>query len=391
MTDGYRTLLRTGAARRLLGATATAWVAFGMVSLSILLAAREASGSFAAAGAALAVFAVGAALAPVRGRLVDRRGPRAVLPWLGAGYATALAALAAVSATGGGTVAVVPLAAAVGLLSPPLIATARGLWPAVVQEGLLRRVWAVNAALSDAMLALGPAAAGGLAAVHPALPLSLIAAAALAASLLMASAAPARTPAAAREPHHLLGPLVVPGMRTLVATGMAFGAAAGFLEVALPAAAFEAGVPAAAGPLLATVGIGSVAGGLWFGRRSHAGIVGPYLAGLGLLAAGIGAAAAVAHSLPVLAAVLVAAGLGLGPANVCLFELLEVVAPRRFATEALTWVTTAEAAGLAGGSAVAGGLVEASGPRACLAASAGAFLVAAGLAVARRETLTKGP
>ena len=73
---------------------------------------------------------------------------------------------------------------------------------------------------------------------------------------------------------------------------------------------------------------------------------------LGLLLA----PAAFAGSAAQLAPVLFAAGLAFGPANVALFESLDVLAPGS-GTEALTWITTAEAGGSAAGSALAGVLV----------------------------------
>jgi MFS family permease len=55
------------------------WLSFGGYGLAIVLAVESATGSFVVAGAAVAAFSAGSALlAPVRGRFVDRRGPRAL-------------------------------------------------------------------------------------------------------------------------------------------------------------------------------------------------------------------------------------------------------------------------------------------------------------------------
>jgi hypothetical protein len=85
-------------------ACAVSWLSLGGCLLAVILAAQSASGSFAVAGAAVAVVSVGiGALAPFRGRLVDRRGTNAILPlvaricsaerccWLDASTAIALA------------------------------------------------------------------------------------------------------------------------------------------------------------------------------------------------------------------------------------------------------------------------------------------------------------
>ena len=78
---------------------------------------------------------------------------------------------------------------------------------------------------------------------------------------------------------------------------------------------------------------------------------------------------------------LFAAGLAFGPANVALFESLDVLAPGSGA-EALTWMTTAEAGGSAAGSALAGVLVTRVGVAAPFALAAVPMVLTAGLALA---------
>ena len=73
---------------------------------------------------------------------------------------------------------------------------------------------------------------------------------------------------------------------------------------------------------------------------------------LGVLIAPVG----LATNTGTLAVLLVVAGLAFGPATISIFESLDVLAPGGGA-EALTWVTTAEAAGWAAGTAVASLLV----------------------------------
>jgi predicted MFS family arabinose efflux permease len=82
-----------------------------------------------------------------------------------------------------------------------------------------------------------------------------------------------------------------------------------------------------------------------------------------------------------LGALLVVAGLGYGPATVALFECLDGEVGVG-ATEALTWVTTAEALGAAAGAAVAGLLVSRVGPSAPFAVAAAVLAVPALAALA---------
>jgi MFS family permease len=142
----------------------------------------------------------------------------------------------------------------------------------------------------------------------------------------------------------------------LLVVSIFLGAAVGLVQVAVPTIAGEWDRGWLAGPLLAAFALGSVAGALWFGsRRWQRSVLDRYLysvLALGLLLAPVG----LASSPAVLAALLLLAGLAFGPATVSVFESLDVLAPGGGA-EALTWVTTAEAAGWAAGGAVAGLLV----------------------------------
>jgi predicted MFS family arabinose efflux permease len=69
-----------------------------------------------------------------------------------------------------------------------------------------------------------------------------------------------------------------------------------------------------------------------------------------------------------LAPLLFIAGLSFGPATISLFEALDDAAPRG-STEALSWVTTAESAGIATGAALSGWMVSTVGGRSPFAAA----------------------
>jgi hypothetical protein len=84
----------------------------------------------------------------------------------------------------------------------------------------------------------------------------------------------------------------------------------------------------------------------------------------------------------------VPAGVGLGTLNTALFELLDQVTPAGSAVEALTWLTTLQALGLAVGAAGAGQLAS---HGAALTFVALPPLIGAGLVSARRATLRTTP
>ena len=78
--SSYAALLRRPGAVRAATASGGAWWAFSGYGLALVLAVQHATGSFVVAGGATAAFATGsAALAPVRGRAVDRLGRQALV------------------------------------------------------------------------------------------------------------------------------------------------------------------------------------------------------------------------------------------------------------------------------------------------------------------------
>src|SRR5258705_4854956 len=95
----YHAVLALPHARALLATATLARLSYGLLSLPLLLAVRDGTGSYAVAGAAAGLFGLtSAVLGPYRSRLVERR--RGALPVLTAVYGTLLGCLAAGSALG---------------------------------------------------------------------------------------------------------------------------------------------------------------------------------------------------------------------------------------------------------------------------------------------------
>ena len=216
---------------------------------------------------------------------------------------------------------------------------------------LLRRAYALMSLVGDVGLVVAPALGGVLFAAAAWSPLAVCAVAAVVAAVVAARDAPAV--GRPGGPHADRWPLASTAMRVLLAVSVALGATLGLVDVAVLAAAARWGVTAYAGFLLGAFALGSVAGGLWFGRRQW--LRPPqqrYLLAVLVLALAV-APLLLARNAAVLAPLLLVAGLGYGPATISLFEALDVLAPGS-GTEGLTWVTTAEALGTAAGAAAAG-------------------------------------
>ncbi|MBB4660771.1 hypothetical protein [Conexibacter arvalis] len=457
----YGALLARPGARALACACALGWLSFGGLVLVIVLAAERATGSFPTAGATAAAFtAASASLAPLRGRLVDRRGGPALLA-LALLHALALTAFAAAAgvvvmpgapadggmpaagAGGGGavlaaggdagvagvgvlaaggdagvagapTAALIVFAALAGACAPPLVAAARALWPRVAGPSLVRTAHALNALLGDLGGVAGPALAALLTTVAaPAVAPALLALGPLAGALLLARAASAlprpapspTDPAVGGDGGDLCHPGVAErhlddrgpgeggpcgaggrrgvlrgnrGMQVLLAGDLLAGTLLGAAELLAPARAEAAGTPQLAALPLALLAAGSAAGALWSGRSRRAGApAARALGGLALLATALPAGllasllsptTASPHAAGLLATPLGAsgnplaplclafplAGVGYGLFTVALLELLDRLVPARNAVEALTWLTTAQGAGLALGTLLGG-------------------------------------
>jgi MFS family permease len=195
------------------------------------------------------------------------------------------------------------------------------------------------------------------------------------------------------DPHRprtgILGALASPGVRTLVLTSLPAGVGIGICEVALPAFGDANGAAATAGILLALWSVGSAAGGLVYGalpnrpplNRVH--LVVTALLPIGLLPL------AAAPSVPVMALLVIPAGMFIAPLLATRNELVGWVAPEGARTEAYTWPVTAFVGGIAVGSAVAGMIVEAASWRAAFVVAGVVAMLGTAVAVARRETIAE--
>src|SRR4051812_32082130 len=175
-----------------------------MLPLAFVLFATAETGSSAAAGALVAAFSVASALAPARGRVVDRRGPPALMAFAlacSAGVAAVAAAGAARAPpagapppgalAGGGAAgapaAVLPaLGALRGAAVPPLGPFPRAIWGGQ-RAGRLQRVFALDSAGEEAADIVAPLLVALIVAVASAAAALLVAAAGLLAGTLAAA------------------------------------------------------------------------------------------------------------------------------------------------------------------------------------------------------------
>src|SRR4051794_35146344 len=327
-----------------------------MLPLAFVLFAAANAGT-AAAGVLVAAFSATSVLAPARGRVVDRRGPAALVAFAFA-CSGALVALAAAGSADAPAAVLVVVGGLAGLVVPPLGPFTRAAWGRTLRGERLQRVFALDSAGEEAALVVGPLAVAGIVALaSPGLAL-LVAAV----GLLAGTAASSRSP---------LVPAVAPGERAdtaaarqlppalwmTIASLLAPGAALGAIDLAVPALARSAGAPARAGLLLAALAAGTATASLLAGRRAWAWPATRRLPLLQLAVAGaLAGAAAVAGQPVALAAVLVAVGMALGAQFVTVYPLVDELTPAGAATRSFAWLVTANNAGIGIGAALAGQL-----------------------------------
>lgn len=395
----YGDLLRTPGFARIAATGTTAGVAAQGMPVALVLLGRDATGSFAGAGTILLAGSVGMlTLAPARGRLVDRRGPRRMLPMLAAGATAASVALVAAAEASAPLALLAALALLSGACSPPTIAVLRTTWRDMATDPAQRHTaFGLLTVLQEVAFFTGPLLAGAVVGLaSPAAAVAALATLGLIATLAFATSPQVQRgpPAAPETKGSRLGVLTAPGMRTVATTAALAGATFGLLDVALPAVATHAGHAGAAGVLLSAIALGIGIGGFAYGLRPPKTATGRVYARLNVLAAaGLVPLAIVAPqaALGATGALLVLAGLLFAPLTTAQLALIDDVAPRAMATEAMAVLGTSYGAFAAAGAQASGALVDSSGLRAPFAAACGCMALAAAVALIRRRTLIEPP
>ncbi|MGI5467108.1 MFS transporter [Streptomyces sp. CA-132043] len=403
VAPSYAAVLRTPYACRTFGAALVGRLSYGMVSLSLILAVKEATDSYAVAGSATAVFGLTSVfLSPARAGLVDRYGPRRVLPPMAAAYAVLLSILALATAWPG-----VPgillglLAATAGASTPPLGPVMRTLWSTLVPDrALLPRAYSLDGVAEELLFVTGPLLVGVLVQVAvPSVGLAVSAALVLTGALTLAASPVTRdwgdrgkAAAASAGPSEDAppGPASRGGARLgqAIAVSAGVGVSLGALDLLAIAFAEERHASHVVPWVLAALSAGSAIGGLVYGavqwRASSR-------CRLSLLAIALGLVLAAAGHSPhpyVLIFWAALGGLFVAPAITTAYLIADECAGPDARTRAGAWVNTALNAGTAAATAAAGLLVGRMPLPVCFALAATPALLSAATALnpSRRST-----
>ena len=361
---GYRDLLRTPGVARMIAAQLVARFPNGMTSLAILLHVEQQTGSYGAAGIVLAAASVCQAVAgPVTSRWMGAWGMRRVLTLTLIVCVLAVLGLALLPLSLPGYMVFALLA---GLSTPPVQAAVRTIYPKLVNAGQLTPLFSLDASLQEIIWIVAPVVITVVSTQIGTVQGLLLVAAILVLGgawfILSPEVGRVRIPRSRRA----FGRVVLkPPVMLATVIGFLLIGACSAVEVGVVATFGHGGLEA--GLVLAVFSVGSLVGGLAFGHIP----IGPWAMARRLLIVTIGLGLTmVSLNIFWLGGTLVLAGVGIAPALAVLFAITTASVKFSETAEAFGWAGTGQLIGAAAGSAVAGILIDQSGPT-------GAYLAAA--------------
>lgn len=372
-TASYYAVLRAPLAGRTFIAALVGRWSYGIVFLSLVLAFTQATGSYAMAGGAIALFGlVTSLLSPVRAYLIDRYGIRRALPPMAIAYALLLGLVAALTWRPGTSGALLWLLAGItGAFTPPLGPIMRTLWSALLPDGpLLQRAYALDTVAEELLYVTGPLIAGLLTGlVNPSLGIAVSAGMVVVGSLALISSPATRSPAIGgavlTAPHPSSNErtggrrslFTAAGLRLPVLVAGGVGMSLGALNILMVAFAERYAHLAAVAWVEAALAGGSAVGGLVYGAVSWRLSLERRLPLLAAALAVALAAAGFAPNIVALALLVGVAGLFVAPVLTAAYLLADKAATPGSETQAGAWVNTAFNAGNSAGSAFVGLLI----------------------------------
>lgn len=385
----YARLMRTPGAPALAFWGVVGRFPMAMRSIGCLMLVSAVTGSLGDAGAVAAALLISQGVAgPVLGRLADRLSQRRILLVTCLLHALGMTLLLVAIVLRAPLWLQIAVAVATGFGTISLTSFIRARWTALVAQGELRTAYALESVLDEMIFLFGPLLVTVLAsATHPAA--GLIACAVLTAvgSVVLAlhrASEPVPEPAPDRGRGRAIA---VPGVRVLVVAYAGMGFLLGAVDVTMIAFAKERSAPGLAGVFLALTALGSLTAGAFYGakewRLPQARLLSVAACALTLGVVPLG----FAGSSLAMAFLAVVAGVAIAPALIVGNSLLKSLAPPGFLSEGFSWLTSAEALGIALGAGVGGRLAELGGSAFAAWAAAGGGIVALGASVAGQPAL----
>jgi len=392
----YRQILTDPRARAFSAAGLVARLPISMTGLGIVLLISLTSGSFGRAGLVAAVGTLtGAVAAPLWGQAMDRLGQARVLTIAAMVNSASLALLVSSVQLGWPLALTLVAALGVGAGFSSAGSAVRARWSHRLRESpLLQTAFALEAVLDEVIFIVGPVLVTFLAtAVHPALGVSVSAVIGLVGALLLAAQRSTQPPAVPHDRNRRAEPLPLRVLLPVSLASLALGAVFGGMEVVVVAFAKETGVLPYAGFFITAWSFGSLLAGVATGAIAwRADPATRFRVGAAALAASLLPLPFLGSPLPV-AGLLLISGMAIAPILIASVAVIESSVPTTRLTEALNWIMTGMAVGLAIGAAAIGHLIDLAGARGGFfgVVGAGVLLVASALTVRARPAVSPEP
>ena len=377
MFGTYRSVFRIPGTAAFCVASFIARMPLAMYALGIVLVISARDGRYGFAGVLSACYVFGNAVGiPILSIAVDRYGQRRVLLPAGAVHLVSGVAFAIMLKADAPNWSLVAPSIVVGVSYLPFGSLVRARWSNLLDgRAELSTALSVESVLDEVIFVIGPLIATVLATqADPVLVIGLGVVLVTGGGVRLAALRDTEPPAHPRDDTGHVSALRTPGMVHLTIASVAMGAVFATAEVSMVAFCGQHGHRPLSGVVLAAIAVGSAASGLVYGAigwqtsvlyRFRIQSIAFALLPILLLAA---------TNVPMLAVCAFALGLGVAPALITMFGLVQQLVPTRALTEGLSWIGTGLNVGYGAGAAMVGGIADAHGART-------AFLVVIGSAL----------
>jgi MFS family permease len=388
MLGRYRTVFRLPGAAAFCAASFVMRMPLAMYALGIVLVISARDGKYGFAGLLSATYVFGNAVGtPVLSVLVDRYGQRRLIVPLGVVHAGSGIAFALMLKVGSPDWTLVLPAVVFGISYLPVGSLVRARWSNMLDgRPELSTALSVESVLDEIIFVLGPLIATVLATQSdPVFVLYLGIALVSSGGLWLASLRASEPPVHSRDADtRHVSALRARGMVVLSLASVGMGAVFASAEVSMVAFCGQHGERPLSGLVLAAIAVGSATSGFVYGAVEWRSPVLRRFRLQSVLFALLPCVLLVATRVPVLAVCAFVLGLGIAPALITMFGLVQQIVPARSLTEGLSWIGTGLNVGYGAGAALVGGIADQHGARAAFLVVIGSSLPVGVLGLALR-------
>lgn len=356
----YTALLKAPGVIRVVISQLVARFPFGMMSLAFVMHIEHVHGSYAIAGIALAAETIGAAISgPVLSRKIGAWGVKRVILTAAILSGLAMATLALFESP---PLAMIALAAFVGLTSPPIQAAVRTIYPTLVPRKQLTTLFSLDASAQEIIWVVGPLLATILAAqVSTAFALLVMAALQIFGAIMFLANQEVKKVVIPKSTRKMGGVLKSKIVIVNIILGMLLIGSFSGVEVGSVAILDN---KALAGAVIAALSLGSLIGGVFLGPRARTRwALSKYLV---IILIGYGLVFIYPTDALWMGICFFIAGIGIAPALGVLGAIVATSLKMSDTAEAYGWIATGQLMGFAAGAALAGIAIETVSPESAL-------------------------